>query len=313
MIDVRAYARWLENNYKLRPRTMTENEALPKVSVDFGAKATLEVKAEVPRESVGRTLDALVDIIRPFTERRGLKADQIRLQRAEVAYEIARIARATAEAEHLPLSAPPTKFLVPFLEHASLEAEGAELHSHWAALLLSASTTYDARHLTYIDLLSRLSSQELRLLEEICLTDKMFPITQYPDGHVQHNERRADKIAYLFNSRDTTREKAEKIFDTVVQDHQFTYGRIMHATLGGLANMQDYYSEYGGYLQPKYPSLAILERERLVEFRRVRPSGAAAEIAYFSVSYLGVDFVRKCSPGGREAVRLNMEKALRPK
>jgi hypothetical protein len=35
-------------------------------------------------------VDALTDIIRPFSERRGLKGDQIRLQREEVLVEVAR-------------------------------------------------------------------------------------------------------------------------------------------------------------------------------------------------------------------------------
>ncbi len=184
---------------------MAEDHEKSNLSVDIAAKATLEVKAEIPKESAGRALDALVDIIRPFTEARGLRADQIRLQRAEVAYEIARIAKAAAELEKLEIKPPPTKFFVPFLEHASLEDQDKELHSRWASLLLSASTHYEARHLTFIDLLSRLSSHELRLLEEVCLTDKAFPETWYPDGHVQQNERRADKILFLFKFGESTK------------------------------------------------------------------------------------------------------------
>jgi hypothetical protein len=168
---------------------MAEDGDHPKLSVDIGAKATdigakatLEVKTETPKESTGRALDALVDIIRPFTESRGLRADQIRLQRAEVACEIATIAKRTAELEKLDLNPPPTKFLIPLLEHPSLEDQDKELHSRWAAHLLSASTNYQARHLTFIDLLSRLSSQELSLLEGVCVADKSFPDTMYPGG-----------------------------------------------------------------------------------------------------------------------------------
>jgi hypothetical protein len=289
---------------------MTEDEDKSKLSVDIAAKASLEVKAEIPKESVGRTLDALVDIIRPFTERRGLKADQIRLQRTEVAYEIAKIAKATAELERLELKPPPTKFFVPFLERASLEDQDTELHSRWAALLLSASTNYEARHLTFIDLLSRLSSQELSLLEEVCLTDKAFPETMYPDGHIEQNERKVSKNSTLFNIRDSTKQKIVEVFPTFLSETPLTYGRVMHVTVGGLADMQVLYTEYGGFMAAKFPSLEILERERLVEFRRATQAGAAAEVAYFSVTNLGVDFVRDCSPRGREAVRKHKEKAI---
>lgn len=43
------------------------------VNVDIGIGAKAEVKTEIPSESSGRLLDTLTDIIRPFSERRGLK------------------------------------------------------------------------------------------------------------------------------------------------------------------------------------------------------------------------------------------------
>jgi hypothetical protein len=75
-----------------------------KVAVDIGltAKASLEAKVstEIPAQSSGRFLDAVTDIIRFFSERSGLKADQIRLQREDVLIEIARKARVRLEIEN---------------------------------------------------------------------------------------------------------------------------------------------------------------------------------------------------------------------
>ena len=292
---------------------MAEDEPRSGVSVELAAKATLEVKAEIPKESTGRLIDALVDIIRPFTEARGLKADILRLQRVEVAHEIAKMAKRTAELEEIELKPPPTKFLAPFLEQASLEDEDTELHARWAALLLSASTNYEARHLTFIDLLSRMSSQELAVLEEVCADDSLFPLTMYPDGHIQQNHRAAEKGSYLFNIRDSTKDKVRQLFPEFISTTKLTYGRVMHVTIGGLADMQDLYTDFGGPMSQKYASLEILERERLVEFSRVRGRGAAAEVAYFSVTNLGVDFVRDCSPRGRDAVRNEKAKAKSPR
>jgi hypothetical protein len=292
---------------------MAEEEPKSGLSVDIAARATFEVKAEIPKESTGRVLDSLIDIIRPFTEARGLKADILRLQRAEVAYEIAKIAKRTADLEAIELKPPSTKFLVPFLEQASLEDQDTELHSRWAALLLSASTNYEARHLTFIDLLSRMSSQELALLEDVCVGDPLFPLTMYPDGHIQQNQRVAEKGSFFFNVRDLTKDKARQLFPEFISATQLTYGRVMHVTIGGLADMQDLYTDFGGPMSTKYDSLEILERERLVEFRRERGSGAAAEVAYFSVTNLGVDFVRDCSPSGRDAVRKEKASAKSPR
>src|SRR6266853_1629328 len=100
---------------------MSERDRKLPLSVDIGVKANLEIKAEVPKQSAGRLVDALTDIFRPFTEARGLKADQIRLQREDVLFEIAKKARARAVLEEVELHPVPTKLLVPFIEKASLE------------------------------------------------------------------------------------------------------------------------------------------------------------------------------------------------
>jgi hypothetical protein len=55
-----------------------DKENLP-VKVEFGAKASIEIKGEIPKESLGGLVNALTDAIRPWTEACGLKADQIRL------------------------------------------------------------------------------------------------------------------------------------------------------------------------------------------------------------------------------------------
>jgi hypothetical protein len=61
----------------------------------------MEIKANIPSQAVGRLLDALTDAIRPFTEERGLRADQMRLQREDVLLEIAKKARARLAIEEV--------------------------------------------------------------------------------------------------------------------------------------------------------------------------------------------------------------------
>src|SRR4051812_36499349 len=106
------------------------------INVDFGASAKAELKAEVPASSMGRLVDALTDAIRPFTEARGLKADQIRLQREEVLIEVARRARKRLQIEGITPQPITTKTLVPLLEKASLEEpDDEEMIERWAQLL----------------------------------------------------------------------------------------------------------------------------------------------------------------------------------
>src|SRR6266568_2106054 len=100
---------------------MSEGQNKQPLSVDIALKASLTVKGEIPQKSVGRVVDALTDIIRPFTEHRGLQGDRIRLQREEIAIDIARKTIERAKLEGVKLNPVPTKMLVPFLEKASLE------------------------------------------------------------------------------------------------------------------------------------------------------------------------------------------------
>jgi Abortive infection alpha len=154
----------------------------PKVSFDVGVgvKATAEIKTEISSEVTGNLVSALVDIIRPFTEARGLKADQIRLQRQDILIEIASKARRRAELEEFPINPVPPKLLIPFMEKASLEGDDESMQERWATLLVSASKAYKARQLTFVDILSRLSSDEFNLIESICFSYENFPETSYP-------------------------------------------------------------------------------------------------------------------------------------
>ena len=154
---------------KTRREQTVSGEKDPKVTVDIGlgAKASLEVSTEIPAQSTGRLLDALTDIIRPFSERRGLKANQIRLQREEVAIEIARRARHRLEIEHQPINPLPNKFLVSFLERASLEELDSVLIDRWADLLASCSADPTSAHPIFVSILSTMTGKDALLLRAI--------------------------------------------------------------------------------------------------------------------------------------------------
>ena len=165
-------------------------EKNPQVAVDIGlsAKASLEAKVstEIPAQSTGRLLDALTDIIRPFSERRGLKADQIRLQREEVAIEIARRAHHRLEIENQLINPLPNKFLVPFLEKASLEELDSVLVDRWADLLASCSADPASAHPIFVKILSEMTGNDAFLLSEIafnCIDKQVAWNSEFIYGH----------------------------------------------------------------------------------------------------------------------------------
>jgi hypothetical protein len=143
------------------------DEKRSSVNIDLAASARAEIKTEIPAASSGRLVDALTDMIRPFTEKRGLRADQIRLQREDVLIEIARKAKARIGLEGQEIKPIPNKFLVPFLEKASLEELDSEMVDRWVGLLVSQSLHASPNHLYFLDRLSQLSGEHCRLFDEI--------------------------------------------------------------------------------------------------------------------------------------------------
>src|SRR5205814_932977 len=182
------------------------------------------------------------------------------------------------------------------------EDTDTEMHDRWAALLLSCSQEFHARHLTFLDILSRLSSAEASLMEKIAFSCREFPETSYPDGHIEQNwstvNERMQSLISPNSDTETARAIAEKFLNT-----ELAYGKIMHVSVkhqnGGSAF---FYSEFAGPGTPGYRSVEILQRERLLEMERLK--NLEIEAAYFNLTYLGISFVRDCSPdGARMAAR----------
>jgi len=144
---------------------MSDEKSPVQIDVSAGVNLKAEITTEIPSDSSGRLLDALTDIIRPFSEKRGLRADLIRLQREQVAVEIARIARARIEAEGREPESIPNRVLVPLLERSSLvEIEDRVLISAWAEILSNASGSDDPNLPVFVDTLGKLSAAHLNVL-----------------------------------------------------------------------------------------------------------------------------------------------------
>jgi len=147
---------------------MSKDTGSSKLSLDISGGASLksEIKTEIPSASSGRMLDAFTDMIRPFSEKRGLKADRIRLQREEVLIEVAKLANKRRLEENREIEPVPNAILVPLLEKASLaEMENISLVEMWSNLLLSAATDLRDNHAIFVDTLSKLRINHLRFLD----------------------------------------------------------------------------------------------------------------------------------------------------
>ena len=116
-------------------------------------------------------------IISPITQWAALKTDQLahkrellRLQQEETLTEIATRAKARIKAirSQKPV---PMKFLVPFLEKASLEEPDSELVDLWAALLVSAAEDYDPHFIHFTHIISQMSGRQVQIFTDVIATD----------------------------------------------------------------------------------------------------------------------------------------------
>jgi hypothetical protein len=147
-----------------------------KFSVDFGLSAKAEVSGKVPDTVMGRMGNALADTLSPFTEGLGLVGDAIRAHRITQVIRRAEATRQLLDSAGRQITGAPLKFIAPWAEAVSLEEENSELNSMWEHLLANASTAYEGRYNGYIDILKRMSSDEARLLNELCRHGTIDPV-----------------------------------------------------------------------------------------------------------------------------------------
>jgi hypothetical protein len=140
--------------------------------VDIGIK--VEAKTELPAASAARTVDALTDAIRPWTEALGWIGDAIRLKREDVLLKIAVKARARAEIENLKISPPPPKFMLPYLENASVEDIDSELIGMWTNLLVNAGTQYTASYPMFVQIMKNMTPDAARILNDVTVTGGLY-------------------------------------------------------------------------------------------------------------------------------------------
>lgn len=156
-----------------------ENEVkIPKLGASAEAKLIIERKkitTETIPEDVSRAkASSWLDLISPLTEWAGLRGDQLRHKREllrvhqdNVLYDIVLQARSKIRAIDHAGAATPTKFLIPFIEKASIEGPEPELQDLWASLLASSYEDYKPEYIHFCNIISQMSLSQARALKSI--------------------------------------------------------------------------------------------------------------------------------------------------
>jgi hypothetical protein len=155
------------------------NSSTAKANVDVQAiaKATYSrkriISEVIPKDVTRAKTGAWLDIISPVTQWAGLKGDALRhkrtLLRLQQEQTLSEIARRFAERrKSVTIEKPiPLKFMVPFLEQASLEDPDSSLVDLWANLLVSAAEDFNPQSIHYIGIIGRMSAQQGDIFQAI--------------------------------------------------------------------------------------------------------------------------------------------------
>jgi hypothetical protein len=135
------------------------------------------VTEHIPEDVTRAKSNALLTILAPFIQlggwwgesiaHRRKQQEQLRIYRQETLSAITELAAPQLARLKPPKERVPIKFLVPFIEQASLEEPDSDLVKMWANLLVSSVANYNTDNVYYVRLLSQMSSVQARLFEAI--------------------------------------------------------------------------------------------------------------------------------------------------
>ncbi|MEQ1650851.1 MAG: Abi-alpha family protein [Hyphomicrobium sp.] len=281
-----------------------------RVDVSAKAEAKLHIKGEVPSSSLGRAVDALTDIIRPFSEARGLKADILRMQREEVAIEIAKRARQKVEIERLEIQSVPNKIIVPLLEKGSCEElADDQMIERWANLLAAASMRV-AVEPRFVSILSELSGKQAELLDSIAFhgaSNLNYPARYLADASIELSATSMKRSLNRFLATEiVSLESIESAFDRIKVGLSRPGALLWFATITDFSNPDDYlqadYTDFLQFCDQMEKHASILESLGLISLAAFDkemelPGGHFVEVhlQYYHLSELGYCFIEACS------------------
>jgi hypothetical protein len=268
---------------------------------NYGISAKLEVKTELPSFSSGRTLDAITDLLRPFSEGLGLIGDKIQLRRQKTLLEIAKRARERINILQKPIQPIPQKFFMPLLEKASLEDVSDDtLVSMWANLIATASTEPVQMLGQYINILSNIVPGQVLILKH--MFDHGEGVVGY--GHLLDNY-------YLLNQTGLPGSLNEHA--ALTDAEEFADAIIDNLNIKGVAidTINIYYVDEslgdgfsicapdGIYSDEKYLDFENLVRLGLIDRTEIKKHSIGIfdiDVHYYIANPVGIDLFACCNP-----------------
>ncbi|NGO50980.1 Abi-alpha family protein [Allomesorhizobium camelthorni] len=266
---------------------MTSDGAENSVSVK-GDAGLVELRAS--GEGASRITNAIADLLSPFSEAGGVVGDHIRFFRQSSALRAIARAREIAVERGLELRPVPPKFLLQWVEKASLEDESEDnLTEQWAELLASASANYKSAHVAYADLLGQIDKKDAELLRFFALDTSSFASLEYD---------------WLMANRGFPNPVPKKLTE-LCEKPETTWGEILEWVEGWGLQANVHVLQVGGpsamplstdFYKDRELNIGCLIRNGCLkkEDSKIRANGQEMYISWISITKFGFDFVYAC-------------------
>lgn len=296
-----------------------KKSAQPKLQATASAKAEVVAKATYQRKRIITAIippdvtraktSAWLDLVSPLTEWAGLKGDelklrraQLRLQREDVLAEIVKRARVGLKHSNIKLKPIQNKFLVPFLEKASLEDEKSSLMDMWAGLLVSAAEGGSSQHVHFVSIISQLSQRQGDLFAKIVCTksEQVLGLAMDNIRTLEFHAIRETIAAALDPALNSIPAEFDPLSSAIVDEMNCIGVEVVYGDLG-IGSRENYielnFENSDIYSDEAEIDFSILEAAGLV--RRVEVKFTLREVysislVYYHLTSMGFHFAKAC-------------------
>jgi hypothetical protein len=286
-----------------------------KATAKVAAIAKYEVKKQIieviPGDVTRAKASAWLTLLSPITHWAGLKGDQLahkrqllRIQQEETLAEIARRAMPRIEALRKPIKPVPAKFLVPFLEKASLEEPDSRLVELWASLLVSAAKDYNPHFVHFANIISQLSAPQAKIFEAMIGPEGPHAVFVSLESAMNfeflHNFLQ-EFVRERFEAYPSQPSNVDEMWRFMEDLLEIQGIEIEHIDIDDLSEKAPYVGglpAYSGFKDDLQTDFLILETLRLIKYVDTGFFDVAdrwrVKVMFYHVTPLGITFAKAC-------------------
>lgn len=257
----------------------------------------VQISGQMPEKTAGRLGEAIADLISPITETTGLIGDSLRYHREQMAQR--RIAAAQEKAERLGLEVrkAPYKFVMGWIEGATIESLDSPLNELWENLLLAGITDYKSYLEMFSSILRELGGSEVTVLKSLALRSGPLDV----GAHLVPAMAESGKFPSRFSGVIKSDSEPHIIWNNMRELDEEHTQNLVGAIFSEGQGQSYFYSEL---YHNNYVAFELLARERLIDINKaVAPAfdtrsgkfkDRTVEVVTASLTQLGISFARAC-------------------